>query len=50
MQNVLTNPEPEVIEGVLVDDVKLPHECESELHHCANVHVLSVMFLRDVQK
>lgn len=48
--NVLTNPQPEVVEGVLVDDVKLPHQRKSELHHRADVHVLPVMFLRDVQK
>lgn len=48
--NVLTNPEPEVVERVLVDDVKLPHQRESKLHHRADVHVLPVMFLRDVQK
>lgn len=48
--SILTDAEPEVVEGVLVDDVKLPHKCKSKLHHCANVHVLSVVFLRHRQK
>lgn len=46
--NALTDPEPEVVEGVLVDDVQLPHKGEGELHHRADVHVLSVMFLRNM--
>lgn len=49
-RTVLTDPQPEVVEGVLVDDVELPHQREGELHHGADVHVLSVVFLRDAQK
>lgn len=44
-QRCLTNPESEVVEGVFVDDVQFPNESKGKLHHRANVHVLSVMFL-----
>lgn len=42
----LTDTEPEVVEGVLVDDVQLPHQGEGKLHHGADVHVLSVVLLQ----
>lgn len=41
-----TDSESEVVEGVFVDDVQLPHKSKGKLHHGANVHVLSVMFLK----
>lgn len=46
---VLTDSESEVVEGVFVDDIQLPHKSKGKLHHGADVHVLSVMFLREMQ-
>lgn len=42
---VYADPQSEVIKRVLVDDIQLPNESKCKLHHCANVHVLSVVFL-----
>ena len=41
----LTNSEFEVIEGVFVDNIQLPHQGECKLHHGPYVHVLPVMLL-----
>ena len=40
---MLTNSEFEVVEGMLVNDVKLAHQGKGKLHHGTNVHVLSVI-------
>lgn len=44
-KNVLTNSESEVVEGVFVDDVKLPNQSKGKFHHSAYVHVLPVVLL-----
>lgn len=41
----LTHSEFEVIEGMLVDDVQLPHQSKRKLHHGPYVHVLPIVFL-----
>lgn len=46
----LTDPQSEVIKRVLVDDIQLPNKSKCKLHHCANVHVLSVVFLRVMKR
>lgn len=48
-RNVLTDSESEVVEGVFVDDIQLPNKSKGKFHHGADVHVLSVMFLREMQ-
>lgn len=45
LQALLTHSQLKVIKGVLVDDVKLPHQSKCELNHCSDVHVLPVMVL-----
>lgn len=42
----LTDSKFEVVEGMLVYDVQLPHQRKGKLHHGADVHVLPVMVLR----
>lgn len=41
-----THSQLEVIEGVFVDSVQLPHQGKGKLHHGADMHVLPLGLLR----
>lgn len=46
----LTDSKLEIVEGVFVNNVQLPHQGKSKLHHSPNVHVLPVMLLENSSK